>query len=100
VDVSGVAAITLLGMMAVTYGARVTGVVLMSRIPLSDRLRGWLESIPGAVLVAIIAPMVLTHGPPEILAGLVTAAVAVRSRNMLLSAAVGVLTVWALRHVL
>ena len=99
-EISGAAAITLLGMMAVTYGARVTGVALMSTIPLSDRLRRWLESIPGAVLVAIIAPMVLTHGPPEMLAGLVTALVAGRSRNMLLSAAVGVITIWSLRHVL
>lgn len=65
----------------------------------SPRIETWLRSIPGAVLVALVAPTVLASSLAETLAALATVLVAVRTRNVLLSIVVGVGEVWTLRMV-
>lgn len=60
--------LTLLGMALVTYATRAGGHWLMSRIPHSPAVERWLQYLPGAVLVAIIAPTLFSTGPAEILA--------------------------------
>ena len=100
VGIDPLALATIAGMAAVTYTTRIAGLMLMSRIVLSARAEAWLAGIPGAVLMAIVAPAVFNGRAPEALAGLLTALVAIRTRNMLLSAAVGVVAVWVLRQAL
>ncbi len=63
---------TFLGMLAVTYGARIGGYLLVRRRSIDGRIKGVLEAVPVTVLAAIIAPMVLATGPAESLAALAT----------------------------
>lgn len=88
---------TILGMALVTYATRAGGLWLMGRITPSPRVEAWLRNIPGAVLISIVAPSALASGPSGVLAALLTALVAARTRNLLLSMAVGVAAVWLLR---
>src|SRR5437868_14934444 len=90
--------ITILGMALVTYATRAGGFWLMGLVTPSPRIEAWLKQIPGAVLVAIIAPTVLASSLAETLAAVVTVLIALRAKNVLLSMVIGVATVWMLRH--
>ena len=61
---------------------------------------GWLRRLPQAILLSIAAPMVLSKGPAEAMAGVVTVLVASRTRHLLLPISAGVIAVWVLRSVL
>ena len=91
------ALLIILGMALVTYLSRASGLWLMSYIPLSERVQVWLAYLPGTVLVALVAPTVLSTGIAEAGAALATILVAVKTRNLLLSIIAGVLVVLALR---
>src|SRR5258708_18240198 len=90
--------IAIMGMALVTYATRAGGFWLMSLITPSPRVEAWLKQIPGAVLVAIIAPTVLASSLAETLAALATVLVAIRTKNVLIAMVVGVATVWVLRR--
>ncbi len=92
--------ITILGMALVTYATRAGGFWLMGLVTPSPRIEAWLRQIPGAVLVAIIAPTVLASSLAETLAALASALVALRTKNVLVAMVVGVGAVWVLRMVL
>jgi uncharacterized membrane protein len=94
------ALITILGMAIVTYATRAGGFWLMGLVTPSPRIEAWLRQIPGAVLVAIIAPTVLASSLAETLAALASALVALRTKNVLVAMVVGVGAVWVLRMVL
>lgn len=94
------ALLAILGMALVTYLTRIGGLWLMRRIPLSQRMQTWLNYLPGSVLVAIVAPTVLTTGLPEAGAALATVIVAARTRNLLLAILAGLLVVLLLRRLL
>ena len=89
--------LTILGMALVTYATRAGGFWLMGLFTPSPRIEAWLEQIPGAVLVAIIAPTVLASSLAETLAGVATVLVAMRTKNVLIAMLVGVTTVALLR---
>lgn len=89
--------ITILGMALVTYATRAGGVWLLSRVELTPRIAAWLRHVPGAILVAIITPLVANGGMPNAAAALVTALIAARTSNLLLAIAGGVGMAWALR---
>jgi uncharacterized membrane protein len=92
--------LTILGMAAVTYGTRASGMWIAGRFELSGRVRAWLNALPGAILVSMVVPAVASGGPAAWLAALVTAGVAWRTRGLLPALVVGVGTVWALRAIL
>lgn len=94
------ALITILGMALVTYITRAGGFWLMGLVTPSPRIEAWLRQIPGAVLMAIIAPTVLASSLAETLAALATALVALRTKNVLVAMLIGVGTVSLLRLVL
>ena len=94
------ALITILGMALVTYATRAGGFWLMGLVTPSPRIEAWLRQIPGAVLVAIIAPTVLASSLAETLAALASALVALRTKNVLVAMVVRVGAVWVLRMVL
>jgi uncharacterized membrane protein len=87
-------------MALVTYATRAGGFWLMGLVTPSPRMEAWLRQIPGAVLVAIIAPTVLASSLAETLAALASALVALRTKNVLVAMLVGVGAVWVLRMVL
>lgn len=92
--------ITILGMALVTYATRAGGFWLMGLVTPSPRVEAWLRQIPGAVLVAIVAPTVLASSLAETLAALATVLVAIRTKNVLIAMLIGVATVALLRLIL
>lgn len=89
--------LAIFGMGLVTYMTRIGGLWLLSRVTLSPWMEQWLEHIPGAVIMSIVAPAVLASGLAEALAGAVTLGVAVFSRSLPLAMVAGVAAVWAAR---
>lgn len=88
------ALITITAMAVVTYGTRAGGMWLMRFTTPAGRTERWLQHIPGCVLAAIVAPAVIAHGPAGVVALLVTGAISLRTGNLLLAMAGGVLTVY------
>ena len=89
--------LTILLMALATYATRAGGLWLTSRLTLSDRIEAWLEYIPGAILVSLVAPTVLTSGLAEALAGLAVVLVALRTGSLPFAMVTGVGAVLALR---
>ncbi|MDK9696793.1 MAG: AzlD domain-containing protein [Siculibacillus sp.] len=89
--------LAILGMAAVTFGCRISGLLLGPRFRPTGRLRTAFDAIPPAVLTAVIAPTVLATGWPETLAGAAAIVVALRA-PMLATIVTGVVAVVALRH--
>ena len=89
--------LTILGMALVTYATRAGGFWLMGLVTPSPRVETWLKQIPGAVLVALIAPTILASSIAETLAAIATVLVAIRTKNVLIAMLVGVTTVALLR---
>jgi uncharacterized membrane protein len=82
-----------------TYATRAGGLWLASRFDLSERAGAWLEAIPGAILVSLVAPVVLTGGPAEALAALAVVVVAVRTGSLPAAMVTGVVAVVAFRAI-
>ena len=89
--------LTILGMAIITYLTRSGGLWLMGRVELTPRVRAWMRQIPGAILVALVTPAVLTGNLADTVAGVATILVAWRTRNVLLAMVVGIVVVAALR---
>ncbi len=92
--------LTILGMALVTYATRAGGFWLMGLVTPSPHLEAWLKQIPGAVLVALIAPTVLASSIAETLAAVATVLVAIRTKNVLIAMLVGIATVALLRLII
>jgi uncharacterized membrane protein len=62
-----------------TYGTRIIGDVVLSRIPrLDPRAEAALDAVPAAVLGALVAPVVLATGVAETVAAALTVLAALR----------------------
>jgi uncharacterized membrane protein len=88
--------VAILGMAAVTFACRISGLLLGPRFRPTGRLRAAFDAIPPAVLTAVIAPTVLVTGPAESLAAAVTIVAAYRL-PMLATIVTGVVAVVILR---
>ncbi len=94
-----VAVLAILAMAAVTYATRLAGWLVLRNARPTGRLAAGLDALPGAVLVAVIAPMIVQGGLPEWL-GTATVLVAARFLPTLPAMALGVAVVAALRFML
>jgi uncharacterized membrane protein len=90
---------TILCMGAVTYVTRIGGDLLMRNRTLGPRMTATLNAVPPAVLMAVIAPSVLSAGPAEAIAGVVTLIAAFRL-PLLLTIVAGVASVVIARSLL
>lgn len=88
---------TILLMAVATYATRAGGLWLASRLALSGRVEAWLDFIPGAILVSIVAPVVLASGLAEALAALAVVLVASRTGSLPVAMVTGVFAVLVLR---
>ncbi len=100
-------ALVIVGMGIVTYGIRLSMIVLLGRVEIPPVVRRALRFVPPAVLSAIIVPELLQPGGnmispinPRVLAGALAALIAWRSRNTLLAIGLGMLAFWLLRAAL
>jgi uncharacterized membrane protein len=87
-------AIVLMGL--ATYLTRIAGLFIADRVRLEGRAQAAFDAIPVSVLVAVIAPTLLTSSPAESLAGVVTILAAFRL-PLLGTVMVGVAAVVVLR---
>ena len=67
----------ILAMGALTYFTRILGFLIADRLPKSGPVRVALDALPPAVLVAVIAP-ILMSGPIEAISGLMVLVLALR----------------------
>ena len=88
--------LAILAMAVATILTRVSGIVIVRYLAISEETRETLDAIPPAVLMAVIAPTALATGWAETIACAVTALAAMRL-PLLVSVAIGVGTVVALR---
>ena len=89
--------LTIVLMALATYATRAGGLWLASRLALSERAEAWLDYIPGAILVSIVAPVVLAGGIAEALAALAVILVAWRTGSLPIAMVTGVLAIVLLR---
>jgi uncharacterized membrane protein len=89
--------VTIIGMALATYATRAGGLLIMRRVRIAGWVERWLHYVPGAVLVAIIAPAVAEGGMATLGAAVITALIAARSGSLLLAMMAGVGVVWLLR---
>ncbi|MBI1775526.1 MAG: AzlD domain-containing protein [Proteobacteria bacterium] len=89
--------LTILGMGLATYVTRAGGFFLMRFMPLGHWLEAWLKEIPGAIIIAIVAPATLSGGPPFFLGVAVTFAALRLIGHELLAVVCGIAAVAAMR---
>ncbi|MFB6268588.1 MAG: AzlD family protein [Halobacterium sp.] len=89
----------ILAMAGVTYATKASGLWLVGRIDLSERMEAGLDVLPGAVVVAFVAPALANGGVPEWTAAAAIVAVARKTGNLLAALIVGVGVVLAVRGV-
>jgi branched chain amino acid efflux pump len=99
--------LVVLGMGLVTYLIRLSLIALFGRIDVPPIVQRALRFVPPAVLSAIIFPEMLSPGGSfdlslgnvRLLAGIIAALVAWRTKNVLLTIAVGMVAMWVLRAI-
>ena len=97
--------LTIIGMGIVTYAIRLSPIVLLERVELPRLVLRALRFVPAAVLSAIIFPELLRHSGAidisfhnaRLLAGVLAALIAWRTRNVLLTIAIGMAALWILQ---
>ena len=97
--------LTFLAAGLVTYAIRLSFILMVGQREVPELLRRALRFVPPAVLTAIIFPELLAHSGqldfslhnPRLLAGLLAALVAWRTRSPLLTIVVGMLALWILQ---
>jgi uncharacterized membrane protein len=97
-DPLGFAAI-LLAMLVAVYITRAGGFWLMGRFPIGPRLRRILDAMPGAVITATVAPILITGGISAWLAVATAAATMILLRNDFAAVVAGVAMAAAVRAV-
>ncbi len=91
--------LTIVLMAVSTYATRVLGYVALRNHTLSPRMRSVMESVPGCVLVSVIAPAFVSDKPANLLALAITLLAASRL-SVLPTVLIGILSTGLLRHLL
>lgn len=76
-----------------TYGLRAGGLLLADRLPKSPRFQAFMEALPGALLVALVAPGIRHTGIWGGIAACLTAFTAYKTRNVFLAMLPGMILV-------
>ncbi len=92
----------ILGMGLVTFGIRLTPIVLLGRFEIPLLMQRALRFVPPAVLTAIFVPELLYRNNQvdvslanaRLLAGLIAIVVAWRTKNALITIGVGMIALW------
>jgi len=89
----------ILGMAVATYVTRIAGLWLVRGHQPRGRTKAALDAVPPAILMAVIAPQVLTAGIPETVASVITVLAGLRL-PLIVAVAAGVASLVALRLLL
>jgi branched-subunit amino acid transport protein len=99
--------LTILGAGVVTFAMRLSFIALLGRIRIPPPLERALRFVPAAVLTAVVIPLLfyengaldVSLGNERLLAGLVAALIAWRTRNVLFTLVGGMATLWTLQAI-
>lgn len=94
------ALLAILGMALAAYATRISGFYLLRGLNVSGRMKAALDALPPAILMAVIAPVILTTGIAETVAAGITAGAAYFRLPLALVIVIGVASVVALRAML
>ena len=89
--------IAIVGMGLATHATRVSGFYLLRGMNVSGRFKAALDALPPAVLMAVIAPVILTTGIAETIAAVITALAAYLRLPLAVTIVIGIASVIALR---
>lgn len=84
----------------VTYGLRFGGLMLASRLPQAGRFKRFMDALPGAILLSLIVPEMVTAGVIGVVGACCTAICAYKTKNSFISMLLGVLIVALYRQFL
>lgn len=90
--------LAIIGMALATYATRVGGLFLIRYIDANGRMKAALDAMPPAILMAVIAPTILTTGPAETSAAIITAIAAFLRLPLVVTLIIGVASVVLLRY--
>ncbi|PSP94754.1 ABC transporter permease [Halobacteriales archaeon QS_4_62_28] len=90
----------IVGMSVVTYATKAGGLWLLSRINVSDRVESGLKMLPGAIIISILGPELISAGPAEWSSAAVVLLVMWRTENVLLALLCGVAAVLIFRNMM
>jgi uncharacterized membrane protein len=88
----------ILGLAAATFGVRLSGYLLGRSLPQRGPLARMLNALPGSLIAALVAYLLVSGGPREGAAALAAAGAAVVTRSLPLTILVGVGAIWLLRQ--
>ncbi len=99
--------LTIFGAGAVTFAVRLSFIALLERIQIPPPLGQALRFVPAAVLTAVVIPLLfykngvldVSLGNERLLAGLVAALIAWRTRSVLFTLGGGMATLWTLQAI-
>lgn len=99
--------LTILGAGAVTFALRLSFIALLGRLEIPPFLERALRLVPAAVLTAVVIPLLVYEdgavdaslGNERLLAGLVAALIAWRTRSVLLTLGGGMAALWILQGI-
>ena len=94
------ALLAIIGMGIATYLTRLSGFYLLRGLNLTYRSKAALDALPPAVLMAVIAPVILTTGWAESIAAAITAFAAFFRLPLTLTIVIGIVSVVVLRMLL
>ena len=82
----------------ITFSLRLSGALLGRRIPTQGAWARTTRALPGCLIVSLVAASLVSGGVREWIAGLVSALVALATRSLPLTMAIGIAAIWALRR--
>jgi uncharacterized membrane protein len=91
--------ITILGMAAVTYATRASALLLGRTRRIPHWFDDLLETLPGAILISLIAPAIIVSGVKGVIAAAATLIAALLLRgNIVIPMLIGILVIAGLSH--
>jgi len=88
-------AMAIAGAALATYSLRLGGLLLAERLPKNGGFKRFMETLPGTILLALVAPGIFSAGMLGAVAALATALCAWKTKNLLLAMIVGMVIVAA-----
>lgn len=82
-------AMAIAGAALATYSLRLGGLLLADRLPKNGGFRHFMETLPGTILLSLVAPGIFSAGMLGAAAALATALCAWKTKNVLLAMVVG-----------
>jgi uncharacterized membrane protein len=82
--------VTIAAAALVTYGLRISGLLLAGRLPQTGRFKVFLDTLPGTILLSLVVPGILAEGILGGAAALATGLITRLTGNLFISMLVGV----------